>query len=147
QDQEEVAHNPRFFSRKAGRRKTLSSAKTMAAGLLVLIVLLGFYAVMAVAQGSFDLRQWAWEGAQFNQEFFEQNPGSSTDLSSIQGDSAVVELFSALTFDYPQADTVTVELPEYEVSGVLFKHFEPSIQGSFVYGRVQNVPVLPLVPK
>lgn len=107
---------------------------------IVSIVLLGGIAVYLVSFTSFDIRQWAWGGAVFNQEQFSRQSLSLDDISA--GDPEVAELFTDLTYAYPNADVVNISNEEFDVEAIAFKAFEPELNQTVIFIRVENMPVL-----
>lgn len=107
---------------------------------IVSIVLLGGVAVYLVSFTSFDIRQWAWSGALFNAEQLSRESLALEDVSV--GDPAVAELFTDLTFAYPDADVVNISNEEFNIQAVAFKAYEPELDQTVIFIRVENMPVL-----
>ncbi|MCD8484955.1 hypothetical protein LRY60_05210 [Candidatus Woesebacteria bacterium] len=108
---------------------------------LVLIITLGGAAVYITSFTNFDLRQWAWGGAGFSQEQLSRASLELDENISV-GDPAVAELFTDLTYLYPDADVVSVTDDDFGITAVAFKAFNPELQQTFIFIRVENAPYI-----
>lgn len=115
-------------------------------GLVILIV--GGIAALIAVQTNFDLRQWAWGGVTTNNSALQGQPmslESATALATQNKEAA--QLFVNLTKTYYDADVVNIDMPEFKVKGVVFKKYDPSIDRTIVFGRLENLPLIQAVPQ
>ncbi len=107
----------------------------------VSVVLVGAIAVYITSFTSFDWRQWAWGGSQFSGEQLSRASVVNPQLIAV-GEPEVAELFTDLTYLYPQADILNVQDDEFGVSVVAAKAFDAELQQTLLFIRVENAPFL-----
>lgn len=111
-------------------------------GVLVAVIVLGGVATYLMAFTNFDIRQLAWGGASFSNTALQRSSFGIGGDNVTLGDPAVADLFADLTFSYPDADVVNVRSEEFDIDAVLFKHYEASVDSTFIYARVRNMPYI-----
>ncbi len=109
---------------------------------LLSVVVLGGVATYLMAFTNFDIRQLAWGGVGFSRTALQRSSFGIGGDNVTLGDPAVAELFTDLTFSYPAADVVSVRSEEFDIDAVLFKHYDESVDSTFIYARVRNMPYI-----
>lgn len=112
------------------------------------VLLLGLVAAVMSVQTNLDLRQFAWGGVLSNLgQLTGQRAVDLRTLTRVEN-SVLKPSFDELTQTYWQADVVNFSFPEFEVSGVAFQHYDAELDKTFIFARIENIPVIPeLVPK
>ncbi len=116
---------------------------------LALVVLVGgMVAALIASQTNLDLRQWAWGGMNVNTSGLNGEKSDLSQMSLTSGeDSETVRLFKELTKTYYQADVMNVSIPEFEIQGVVLKQYDPELDKTFVFSRMENLPLIQAVPR
>lgn len=127
------------------RKKFLQTR--VAPAVFILVLLLGGLATYLTRFTSFDLRQWAWGGAEFNASVLDRT-SLNAEARVSSGDPAVADLFTDLTYVFPQADVVNVSSKDHKIAAIAFKHYDAENDRSFIYVRITDFPALTsMVPK
>lgn len=114
---------------------------------LLSVLLLGLVAAVMSAQTNFDLRNFAWGGVISNLGILPQRSVDLRSLGKVE-DSLLKQSFDDLSQTYWQADVVNFSFEEFQVSGVAFKHYDSELDKSFIFARIENIPIIPeLIPK
>ncbi len=119
-------------------------------GLVVmLVVVVGMGAgVYAQLFTDFDIRQMAWGGVEVSQDFFQQYGGAdqgslvddAKDPNRVVDPNSQEGRFNALLVKYPDADTATISVSEFAVSGIVLNAYDDSRDVTYVYALFENLP-------
>lgn len=117
---------------------------------IVVVVLLigGLVAAVAAAGTNLDLRNFAWGGIRFNQAALQgqsMNLESTVSLASENREAA--QLFLDLSRTYYNADVANIDVPEFQVRGVVFKQYDAELDQTLVFGRLENLPLIQAIPQ
>lgn len=115
-------------------------------GLLVLVG--GVVAAVIAAQTNLDLRQWAWGGVSINEAALNGKVASIESAASLAGENKeAVKLFVELTKTYYDAEVVNIDIPAFQMQGVVFKKYDADLDKTFIFGRLQNLPLIQAIPR
>lgn len=115
-------------------------------GLVVLII--GAVAAMLALQTNLDLRQWAWGGVKVNEGALAGQQMNLSSAASLAGQNQeAAKLFVSLTETYYDADAVNIDIPAFQIKGVVFKKYDADLDQTFVFGRLENLPLIQAIPR
>lgn len=106
---------------------------------LVMIVL-----VTVVQKGTVgDFRSRAWSGITANVQLLQGRLGLiPSPVTLLPKEAKSQALFRKLTKTYPKAELQVIDLPALSIQGQAFLHYDPLIDRTFVFTRIENLPKL-----
>ncbi len=144
--QEEFSHSSDQISHLSPRQKKKRFQRQLA-GVGIVVLVVGFIAAMIAVQTNLDLRQFAWGGVTLNQAGLQGRQMSLEEIAKLQKEkSEASALFTQLTQTYFDADVANIDNPDFQIKGVVFKKYDPSLNQTLVYARLSNMPLLAAVP-
>ncbi len=106
---------------------------------LVMIVL-----VTVVQKGTVgDFRSRAWSGITANVQLLQGRLGlTPSPVTVLPKEAKSQALFRKLTKTYPKAELQTIDFPALSIKGQAFLHYDPLIDRTYVFTRIENLPKL-----
>lgn len=118
----------------------------LASLLVVFLLIVSFVLIITVVQNPKtigDLRSRAWSGVTINKEILESRLGLRASLVELLPQQAKSQdLFWKLAKTYSLAETAQIQLPGLNIRGQARFHYDPVLDKSFLFSRIENVPPL-----
>jgi hypothetical protein len=114
----------------------------------VLLLIGGVVAAVIAAQTNLDLRQWAWGGTRTNVEAIKGQVITLESAAQFAGENKeAAKLFVDLSKTYYNADVINIDIPEFKIVGVVFKQYDVDLDKTFIFGRLENLPLIQAIPR
>lgn len=142
--------NYRFFDRYCSTSLQNISVKQSGFVHYLSLLLLAFFSlvmivlVTVVQKGTVgDFRSRAWSGITTNVQLLQGRLGlTPSPVTVLPKEAKSQALFRKLIETYPNAELQTIDLPGLSIKGQAFLQFDPLIDRTFVFTRIQNLPKL-----
>src|SRR5690606_13742846 len=104
------------------------------------LAVLGLGVALFLLQNNQDLRGSAWGGILWRPGLFTESSEHQQPTPPDVSNSKTAVLFHQLTKTYWDAEVANVDLPAYDLRGVVFESYDSELDKSFVFSRIENFP-------